>query len=1312
MANHYKKNPLGKTLGLFGFMLFALFFTKGGFAAPISGNLTIDKTSAASATNYTSFQSLFTDLNTNGVNGPVNVTVLNGPYTERVKADAISGVSATNTITIDGNNQVLQNTATSTSTMATFMFNGADYVTLKNLYIKALGTSYSWGVQFYNSSNNNKVDNCIVEITNSTSTSSTYNWGIVFSNSTTSPTSSGTVAKDCEITNCTIKGGGANKGPYGGICIAAQNQNVDANILIENNTIQGFYCYGIRMYYVSGVKVKNNDISRPVRTNSTTAYGIEMYYYCYRDTLEGNKIHNMYDGYSSYTGTFYGIRCYYQYNTSNSLVANNLVYDNQMAGYHYLLYSYYSDGITYAHNTLSSDLSATHSSYIYGAYFYSYTTSRPNTYFLNNVISLTTPGTGYRYAYYYYTKDVVMNNNSFYTTGATNSRFSNGQLLTYDLVDWQNSTSSFSGGALDLSSVEANPKFKNPGAVNFAPTVVQIDGVGIPIGSVTTDINGVARDLNNPDPGAFTFNVDAKVTRMVLAGANACQQQTEDVNVWVYNNSPDPQSDFYVGYRINGGAEVFEPYKATLNAGDSAMFTFKVPVTYSNTGIYNFEARIKGKAFVGPYGVNVNPAPLGAEVAKGPKFNGQLFSGNDVDPDIVANPDTIIYELKPPTGYLNKDYGVTWVISKLSASTINGGALSGSDTATKGANVSAGARLTFKPSAALTDSQVRFTLTVFSLTNNCYAPDITRDVFVAPRPVASAIITDVCDGDAAPFQSTATISSGTMSYVWDFGDGTTSNFADNLKKYAAHGTYTVTLTAESNYGYKDVYTKTINVYQKPIPDFAVVNQCEGSPVPFTDNSTVFNGGLTYEWSFGDAAKGTSTTQSPTYAYSTIGSYFVTLAVTDAQNCFAQVTKPVTYSASPMADFNFPALACNQDEVMFTNASVPAGKTGYSWNFGDGSVSQSQNATHTYAAAGNYIVTVTARNDFGCIDSMSKSLTLLESPMAGYTLTSQCITEPVMFTNTTTEPAGSTVVYAWEFGDGSSSSNKDETHTYTSVGDYEVVLKAIASNGCKTEKRDIVVFAEKPIVNFSSPQTACVNDNVEFTNSSIAGQGTLTYAWDLGDGNLSTAINPTNTYTTAGVRTIKLVAASAKGCYDSASSTLTISAIPNSDFVFESGKTGDGRMVFTPSAANGSGEYTWVYGDGGTSTNKAQHDYVYVGGLGLFKVTLKITDNGCSSSTTKDVIINAMGIAGASLDNTINVYPNPSNGVFGIKMSNNEQVTAINVYSVIGAKVLTQKYDKTLQAFYPIDLSAEKSGIYLINVTTTTGTYSAKVTISR
>jgi PKD repeat protein len=1311
MANFYKKNPLGKTLGLFGLLLFSLFLTKSG-VAQISGNLTIDQNSPASATNYTSFQSLFTDLYTNGVNGAVNVTVLNGPYTERVEAKAISGSSNTNTITINGNNQVLQYSATSTSDMATFMFNGADYITLKNLYIKALGTTYSWGVQFYASARYNTVDGCTIEITNSTSTSSTYNWGIVFSASTTSPTSYGDAASYCNISNNTIKGGNTGtKGPYGGICVAAQNQNVDAFINIENNIIQGFYSYGIRLYYVSGVNVKNNDISRPNRTNTTTAYGIEMYYYCYRDTLEGNRVHNMYTSYPSYTGTFYGIRCYYQYNTSNSLVANNLVYDIEHAGYQYLLYNYYSDGITYAHNTVTATLTSSHSSYIYGAYLYSYTTSRPNTFFVNNVISITRPGSGYRYAYYYYTADVKTDHNSINVSGTTNSYFSTGSLSATNLADWQNASSALPGGPYDLNSVEADPKFTNPGAANFTPTVVQIDGVGTPVASVTKDINGNTRSLTNPDPGAFTFSVDANATRMVLAGPKACQQQTEDINVWIKNNSPNPQSDFFVTYRINGGAEVAEPYKNVLNSGDSGLFTFSTPVAYNNTGVYSFEARIKGKSFVGPYAVTINPAPLGAEVAKGPKFNGQLFSGNQVDPDIVANPDTIIYELKPPTGYTNADYGITWLISKLSVGTINGKTINAGDTATKGANASAGARMTFKPSANLTDSQVRFTLTVYSLTTNCYAPDITRDVFVAPRPVASAAISDVCDGDAAPFQSTSTISTGTMSYAWDFGDLTTSNFADNLKKYKSHGSYTVKLVVTSNYGYTDEYTKTINVYQKPTPDFTVTNQCEGDAIPFTDNSTVYNGSLTYEWNFGDPAKGTSTAASPTYSYANVGSYIVKLGITDAQNCYAEITKPVTYSARPVADFNFPALACNQSQVMFTNASIPAGKTGYRWDFGDGSYSQTEAPSHVYTAPGSYIVTVHARNDFGCLDSAVKTLTLLESPAIGYTLTSQCITEPVMFANTTTEPAGSTVAYAWDFGDGSSSSNKDETHTYTSVGDYKVVLVALASNGCQTEKTDVVTFAEKPIVGFSSPQTACVNDNVMFTNSSLAGQSTLTYAWNLGDGVLSTDANPTNTYTSPGVRTITLVAASAKGCVDSASTTITVSAIPNSDFVFESGKTGDGRMVFTPAEANGNGEYKWVYGDGGISTDKGIHDYVYVGGLGLFKVTLQITENGCTSSTTKDVIINAAGISGIE-GSDISIYPNPSTGSFGIKTVGNEVITAINIYSVIGAKVWSQKYDNAQQNNYPVDLNVEKSGVYMVQVTTTTGTYIAKVAINR
>ncbi|HYG16351.1 MAG TPA: PKD domain-containing protein [Bacteroidia bacterium] len=1282
-------------------------------AQPMSGAYTIDKTQAASATNFTTVQSFFTALSANTVGGPVTCTILNGPYTEQVTANAISGVSATNTITVDGNNQILQFSATGSTTQHTFRFNGADRITLKNLYIKALGTTYSWGVHYTNNADYNTLENCTVEITNSTSTSIGNNAGIVIMNATSGYSTISSAAKYLTIKGCTIQGGGTNKGPMVGMQVNPQGQNVDGFVRIENNIIKDFYSYGIYLYYASGVTIKNNDISRPNRTNTTTTYGIDMYYYCYRDTIIGNKIHDLFTQMTTNTSTCYGIRCYYNYSSSsNSLVATNAIYNIQHSGYLYGMYLYYSYGIIYANNTVSDEYSSAISTYRYGAYIYSGTSVMTGSRFVNNTVTMVRPNSLYNYGYYFYANYDQVDNNNIYVTGSNAHAVYNGASgsLYTTLADWISAAATLAGGPYDVNAVSTHPAYVNLAAGNLASTKLQLDGMGAPVPGISTDLFGNSFDPNNMDIGAVAFDVNMNTTRVDLASNTSCQLFDENIKTWVKNNSAYPQSDFVMGYRINNGTEVTASYKGTVNPGDSAMFVFPNPYNYSSPGSYSFQTRIKGKAWVGPYAVNVKPSPLGAEVISGTTFQGTFASGNNVDPDIVANPDQVNFEIVPPPGYSNTDFGTKWTISSLTAKTVNGTNIPGADTATFIAMAGQNLRLRYKPSANFTDSMVVFTSVVYSLQHNCPAPPLSRTVFVAPRPKAGIDVTDVCEGETMQLLNASTISSGTLSYLWDLGNGTPlDDNGDQTVLYPTHGSYTVKLYVTSNYGYKDSITKVVNVHRSPEVDFAHGNQCVGTPVSFNNLSVVHSGSPQYSWDFGDNM-GSSVNQNPNYSYSNTGLYMVKLTVKDAKGCERTLIKPVTYSAKPTASFTLPTLTCDQNSLSFTNTSVAAGNTGYSWDFGDGNTASDISPAHVYTTLGTYQVKVVARNEYNCADSMVKTVTLLESPKPDFTASSQCMGEPVDLTNTTVEPSGTAVSYSWDFGDGSVSSNKDETHTFANIAEFEIVLKAEANNGCKSEKRTVLTFAERPVAEFSMPEHACVNDVVEFKNGSVTLNSPLTYTWDLGNGSTAIIKDPSDSYSTPGVKTVKLTASTNQGCTASVSRNITVSAIPVSTFSVESAKTGDGRMVLIPDNPGSSAEYKWVYGDGATSSEKNTHSYKFPS-FGLYKVQLQVSENGCTSSSSMEIIINSVS-ADEVEGNLISLYPNPNAGSFAIGFVGNVPANAaVKIISITG-QVVKEFTPDMANGQIMVNLTDVASGLYTVQVSGDNFMAIRKVTVTR
>ena len=128
------------------------------------------------------------------------------------------------------------------------------------------------------------------------------------------------------------------------------------------------------------------------------------------------------------------------------------------------------------------------------------------------------------------------------------------------------------------------------------------------------------------------------------------------------------------------------------------------------------------------------------------------------------------------------------------------------------------------------------------------------------------------------------------------------------------------------------------------------------------------------------------------------------------------------------------------EVKFTDTSTGS-PTSWQWNFGDGSTSTAQSPSHAFAAPGFHRVSLTAGNSAG---SRSRSRTLTVMPSAGaasftYSPGSPATGKAVQFTDTSTNSPTS---WQWHFGDGTTSTTRNPSHTYGTPAAYTVTLDAI------------------------------------------------------------------------------------------------------------------------------------------------------------------------------------------------------------------------------------------------------------------------------
>ncbi|MEO5572385.1 MAG: PKD domain-containing protein [Bacteroidia bacterium] len=209
------------------------------------------------------------------------------------------------------------------------------------------------------------------------------------------------------------------------------------------------------------------------------------------------------------------------------------------------------------------------------------------------------------------------------------------------------------------------------------------------------------------------------------------------------------------------------------------------------------------------------------------------------------------------------------------------------------------------------------------------------------------------------------------SWLWDFGDGTTSTSQNPSHTYAHDGTYYVCLTIHDNHGCSNQSCHHITV--NPVVTATchagfTFHQTAGTlSINFTDASTSSYTITSWLWDFGDGT--TSTAQNPSHTYAHDGTYYVCLTIHDNHGCSSTfchhvtVTPVVTAACHAAFTFHHPA---NTLSINFTDASSSAYTiTSWLWDFGDGTTSTSQNPSHTYAHNGTYYVCLTIHDSHGC-----------------------------------------------------------------------------------------------------------------------------------------------------------------------------------------------------------------------------------------------------------------------------------------------------------------------------------------------------------
>jgi gliding motility-associated-like protein len=462
---------------------------------------------------------------------------------------------------------------------------------------------------------------------------------------------------------------------------------------------------------------------------------------------------------------------------------------------------------------------------------------------------------------------------------------------------------------------------------------------------------------------------------------------------------------------------------------------------------------------------------------------------------------------------------------------------------------------------------------------------------------------------------------GVATYLWNFGDGFTSNQQNPTHTYTIQGNYTVKLFITTNDGCTDssVFVKAVVVGNKSLANFSALPlaQCVDQPVQFTNLTTPSD---RWRWDFGDGI-GTSTAENPQYRYQDTGKFAVRLIAWN-NGCADTSIKPNYVTVlPPIARFS-PAFNCiNKLEVAFTDQSVLPET--WLWDFGDGTTSMLRNPTHTYAAYGTYNVSLTVTNG-GCSNTKIIRVTLF-TELADFTVVDDtiCTSQTAVFQSTGFNQANIST-YFWDYGDGTSGfGGPNVSHTYALPDLYTVTLTITDTRGCPSPiTKTNIVRVWGPTSNFSfTPLAGCKPLNVNFIDGSVTDgvHPVIKWEWNFGDGLSQTYNNPpfSHIYDTLGYFNARLTVTDSYGCPNTFLNNVQVFVTkPKAIFSTTNSLTCVGKNVLFANTSTGvTLTYVWDFGDGATSI-AANPTHVYAAD-GAYTVKLFVTDiNGCIDSTIK------------------------------------------------------------------------------------------------
>ncbi|WP_202929055.1 PKD domain-containing protein [Chitinophaga agri] len=438
-------------------------------------------------------------------------------------------------------------------------------------------------------------------------------------------------------------------------------------------------------------------------------------------------------------------------------------------------------------------------------------------------------------------------------------------------------------------------------------------------------------------------------------------------------------------------------------------------------------------------------------------------------------------------------------------------------------------------------------------------------------------------GGDVSFYNYTTVTGGTATYTWDFGDQTSSTEYSPNKHYPDKGLYTVKLMVKDNNGCTDTARQQIKV-SSVIAAFTFttefVNNSGCPPVIARFTNTSVNYTNTY-WDFGDGSF--STISDPSHTYTHAGKYTVKLKVQGGAGTEDEYEQEVEVKG-PYATIATSANGgCLTREIAFTVDATAA--VNFAWDFTDGIVMETTDAVirHTFKEPGIYHPRLILSDQAGC-----KGTAFLEKPIVIDKLDVQLNAAPALicdkgwvsftpvFNSYSIDGLKETATYKWTYETGvpAEQDTTAEPRFYLDkIQPYTFTLTTTTAYGCVQTVSKTIHAYSRPELTITGPAQACQDAPVTL-GGTVTKENDITWKWDFGNGNTGTVPLPADqSYTTVGPAEVTLIGMSNEGCSDTARHSISIlpkpvvNAVAGADFICK-GNT-------TTLSAGGGVSYEWL-----------------------------------------------------------------------------------------------------------------------------------------